>query len=271
LRIDVVYDTDDEFAMKCRGKALKQMLAGSVTWRRQDSRNVLIEFSHVNVPVDIDSLPDLARAFSRAAGSEGGLDAFLKDVDSLETAFRQVAESLIGEQFKQEVWFAEQRAFPVHEPEKAPKSREWNVGAKYRNEDCAWVDGDNGQLPHEVNGTVVWRGVVHAMIRLLVDNSVEIPAGDKLAVYRHLSAHYNQFEQTPPTLKFEGGERAVEWHSNEQEMYPSLFEERGEDDTGGSTVSSLSEDGASGIGVKPALAAQITAIGVRHCGEHELE
>lgn len=75
LRIDVTYDVDDDFAMAVRSKALKGMLAGSVGWMSfretgeddegnevENTRNELLEFSMVPVPMDPAAMPDLERA-----------------------------------------------------------------------------------------------------------------------------------------------------------------------------------------------------------------
>lgn len=70
LRMDVLYDEDDEFAMKCRNKAIKGMMAGSVSWDTEragdKNRNILIEFSNVNVGLDPDALPELELARVRS-------------------------------------------------------------------------------------------------------------------------------------------------------------------------------------------------------------
>jgi len=62
LLIDVHYDQDDPFAMRIRSKAIKRMIAGSVSWdeiKGDDGRtkNQLLEFSNVPVGVDQDALP----------------------------------------------------------------------------------------------------------------------------------------------------------------------------------------------------------------------
>jgi len=65
MLIDVTYDRDDEFAMKVRGKALKGMIAGSVSWDEIKAEgktvNQLLEFSNVPVGVDENALPVRSR------------------------------------------------------------------------------------------------------------------------------------------------------------------------------------------------------------------
>jgi hypothetical protein len=63
LRVDVTYDSDDDFAQRVRAKSLKGMIAGSVGWEvvkegdKGAMRNQLLEFSMVPVPMDPDALP----------------------------------------------------------------------------------------------------------------------------------------------------------------------------------------------------------------------
>jgi flagellar motility protein MotE (MotC chaperone) len=82
--------------------------------------------------------------------------------------------------------------------------------AKYR-EGFAWFDENDPEnfgaykLPHHdiVNGrfSVVWRGVVAAMAALKgARGGVDIPAGDREAVYNHLRRHYEEFEREAPEL-----------------------------------------------------------------------
>jgi hypothetical protein len=59
------------------------------------------------------------------------------------------------------------------------------------------------KLPHHeiVDGRlrVVWRGVVAAMTVVNgARGGVDIPDGDRQEVYRHLAAHYEQFDEEPP-------------------------------------------------------------------------
>jgi flagellar motility protein MotE (MotC chaperone) len=82
--------------------------------------------------------------------------------------------------------------------------------AKYR-EGFAWFDENDPEnfgaykLPHHdiVNGrfSVVWRGVAAAMAALKgARGGVDIPAGDREAVYNHLRRHYEEFEREAPEL-----------------------------------------------------------------------
>lgn len=63
------------------------------------------------------------------------------------------------------------------------------------------------KLPHHQPdktgvGPAVWKGVAAAMGALMgARGGVDIPAGDRKAVYNHLSKHYTQFDQEPPEYK----------------------------------------------------------------------
>jgi hypothetical protein len=109
----------------------------------------------------------------------------------------------------------------------APKDRDWNWssdqpeafdklldhgGWKAAAAAHAWYDDSDGDPPerkgdyklphHEVIGgepKVVWHGVSHAMNILLGGRGgVNIPDGDRKAVYQHLAKHYEQFGEDPP-------------------------------------------------------------------------
>ncbi len=59
------------------------------------------------------------------------------------------------------------------------------------------------KLPHHrpKDGAVVWRGVSAAMGALLgARGGIDIPEADKQKVYKHLTAHYKQFDKEPPTF-----------------------------------------------------------------------
>ncbi|MBW2672141.1 MAG: HK97 family phage prohead protease [Deltaproteobacteria bacterium] len=98
---------------------------------------------------------------------------------------------------------------------KAPEDEEWDGAAEVAAADvddlkvmCAWVDSENAdnkgayKLAHHKasgNHAVVWRGVVAAMASLLgARGGVDIPDGDRKAVYNHLAKHYAEFDKEPP-------------------------------------------------------------------------
>lgn len=63
------------------------------------------------------------------------------------------------------------------------------------------------KLPHHLAqktgvGPCVWRGTAAAMGALLgARGGVDIPGGDRRAVYDHLAKHYSQFDKEPPDFK----------------------------------------------------------------------
>jgi len=76
------------------------------------------------------------------------------------------------------------------------------------------------KLPHHrpKDHAVVWNGVRAAMAALLgARGGVDIPAGDKRAVYNHLAAHYKEFDKVPPKVSFseEGEIIEVLWMEEE--------------------------------------------------------
>ncbi|RLG06508.1 MAG: hypothetical protein DRN68_06855, partial [Thaumarchaeota archaeon] len=124
---------------------------------------------------------------------------------------------------------AVERAVEVHETPKAPLDRPWDKvravdslkrwaggngeidWAKFRL-GFAWYDEENPKtlrsykLPHHevINGKlmVVWRGVAAAMAALFgARGGVDIPDEDRPSVYKHLAAHYRQFEKEPPSYE----------------------------------------------------------------------
>ncbi|MCD6236038.1 MAG: hypothetical protein J7J94_03510 [Thaumarchaeota archaeon] len=129
---------------------------------------------------------------------------------------------------------AVERAVRAHETLKAPVTKPWDAEkaveslrkwasadrsgaketidwAKYRL-GFAWYDEDDPEsfgsykLPHHevVNGNlyVVWRGVAAAMAALFgARGGVNIPEENREGVYRHLAAHYRQFDKQPPSYE----------------------------------------------------------------------
>lgn len=112
-------------------------------------------------------------------------------------------------------------AIPYKDLGKAPEDEAWDGAAEVADasvEDlkmmCAWVDPENVdvkqgyKLPHHhANGghVAVWKGVAAAMAALLGGRGgVNIPDGDRKAVYNHLAKHYAEFEKEPPEFREAG-------------------------------------------------------------------
>ncbi|MBO8180269.1 MAG: TMF family protein [Archaeoglobus sp.] len=79
------------------------------------------------------------------------------------------------------------------------------------------------KLPHHRPGdhAVVWNGVRAAMAALLgARGGVDIPAGDKRAVYNHLAAHYKEFDKVPPQVTFSDDGEVIEvmWMEEEDKL-----------------------------------------------------
>jgi hypothetical protein len=76
---------------------------------------------------------------------------------------------------------------------------------------CTWVDSESSdikgayKLPHHRAAgqhAVVWNGVSAAMGALLgARGGVDIPDGDRKAVYNHLAKHYKEFDKDVPEFK----------------------------------------------------------------------
>jgi len=97
----------------------------------------------------------------------------------------------------------------------------------------AWYDSEAREtfgaykLPHHtvVDGKLVavWRGVTAAMAALNgARGGVDIPEGDRQAVYRHLARHYQDAEAEPPELR---GYTEEELKAIEEQPLPSLGQE----------------------------------------------
>lgn len=110
-------------------------------------------------------------------------------------------------------------AIPYADHGKADEGEAWDAGkevadagddlAKLR-QMCAWVDSEHEdtksayKLPHHRASDLaaVWEGVAAAMGALLgARGGVEIPEGDRQAVYSHLAKHYADFGKEAPEFK----------------------------------------------------------------------
>lgn len=122
------------------------------------------------------------------------------------------------------------RAVPFESHEKAPDSRDWDLGAavsrikkwatdegekldfvKYR-KGFAWYDNEKVEdiasykFPHhDIQGATmitVWRGVASTMALLLgADGGIELPEDERKAVYNHLKKHYEEFNKPVPEFR----------------------------------------------------------------------
>jgi len=105
----------------------------------------------------------------------------------------------------------------------AAEDEAWDAAAEVREADvddlkvmCTWFDSEQPdikssyKLPHHKAAgehSCVWKGVVAAMTALLGGRGgVQLPAGDRKAVYNHLKRHYvDDFDKPVPDFKFAEG------------------------------------------------------------------
>lgn len=196
--------------------------------KRVITKAVLLEHSDVSVPACPDALT------VGVAKQHGAGDAVLKSlgwtVDAV-TGLARPAAAAAGAEAD------DKGAIPYSVHGDVPKSletAEWNgpreVAAASVEElrlMCAWMDSKAAdmkgsyKLPHHRHGgqhVAVWAGVRAAMGALLgARGGVAIPAGDRKAVYAHLTKHYAQWDKEPPELR--------EYTQGEcKALFPELYE-----------------------------------------------
>lgn len=183
LMIDVEYDPDDDFAQTIRRKAIRGMAAGSVGWDTEEERagsvrNILMEFSNVSMPLDIDALPDLRsmrregmlhvlseRMDKRLEGMdvrtimEGKLDELLReDVATVKSILKQIADLEEVAATLREVLWALQNAQPVQivTPEDIEDPLEREEAEEVEEADAAdeaeGEDAEEEETPEETDG-----------------------------------------------------------------------------------------------------------------------
>lgn len=112
-------------------------------------------------------------------------------------------------------------AIPYADHGTAPEDAEWDGAKEVQacgddfeklKEICAWFDTEKPdvqasyKLPHhQADGLkAVWKGVAAAMSALMGGRGgVDLPEGDRKAVYDHLAAHYKEFGKDAPEYKAE--------------------------------------------------------------------
>jgi len=117
-------------------------------------------------------------------------------------------------------------AIPPHKRPKAPLDQDWDadavwkgIGENYEGEAkadryylvSAFIVSDADpetraayKFPHhDVDGDVVWNGIAAAMAALngARGGGSDLSESDRKGIYRHLSAHYKQFDKEPPELR----------------------------------------------------------------------
>jgi 2'-5' RNA ligase len=140
LKIDVVYDVEDPFAMRVRSKAIRGMMAGSVGWDRRNGKNELIEFSNVNVPIDPDALPAIQRAGLRAMRLE--IDEALGDGDDEWSALVEQLRDMVMEKIDADVQaFLGRHERAEGETEGETEGEQEEMGMKDEDEDKQGEEG----------------------------------------------------------------------------------------------------------------------------------
>lgn len=113
---------------------------------------------------------------------------------------------------------AQKKVIPFKETPPADEGTSWDAGAEVKKSEvadlkimCAWYDEDDKEsksaykLPHHQKNdsyNVVWNGVKAAMGALLgARGGIDVPEGDRKAIYNHLSKHYKAWDKEPPDFK----------------------------------------------------------------------
>lgn len=149
----------------------------------------------------------LCKGSLRLAKGEGNLQDLLKTIKSVNTEL--LLTRMINKcEIKKVIPF---KSYPL-----ADESTEWSGSDEIRKADisdlkimCTWYDSENAdvkaayKLPHHTKSgyKTVWRGVRAAMGALLgARGGVDLPVGDRKAVYNHLAKHYREFDKEPPKM-----------------------------------------------------------------------
>ena len=193
LLADVVFDVADDFAQQIQGKY---------------ERGILNAVSVGFQPLEI-SVPKDGKAPTQHTHKE------LLEISAVPVP---AAPDALIQRWAQEVLQADKRAVAPHTMPMADMDTPWDAVREVREAEvadlkimAAWFDAENPdikgsyKLPHHHGGgghEVVWRGVAAAMAVLLGGRGgVNIPDGDRRAVYNHLTRHYRQFDKEPPEFR----------------------------------------------------------------------
>jgi phage head maturation protease len=168
--------------------------------RRIYTKWILLEYSKVSVPANIDALT--------VAVAKGNLKLSQETCKQLQ--IEQEVEKVQEELNK--------AVIPYQDLGAAPETADWDAGKETREatvEDLklmsTWYDRENEdiktayKLPHHRAAglhAAVWRGVAAAMGALLgARGGVDIPSGDRRGVYNHLKKHYAAWDKEAPEFR----------------------------------------------------------------------
>lgn len=217
LMADVVFDQGDEFAREVERKYRQGFLnAVSVGWDTKQFepadanapfgggkvvRAELLDISAVAIPGDPKALMERQKRALADFGRDLLRAIEPDDADARATQDRQ-----------------QRAAIPYAKTPLADEGAAWDGPAQMAMCDgaadlraiCAWVETgadpelkQSYKLPHHMAGgehAAVWRGVAAAMARLM-QGGIDIPDGDRRAVYTHLRRHYQDFDKEAPEFR----------------------------------------------------------------------
>ena len=191
----------------------------------------LMEISIVSVPANPAALELGMKQLIKEGKFDKGLatkffDAYPKDLAAVEQKIRASCRSFVDMGAAWDLHAMNKGAKAPHKTAKAPVEQVWDAanvwsgiadnyegdarGAKYWAVAAFRVpDADPNtraayKFPHhDVDGEVVWHGLSAAMAALngARGGASGLSESDREGVYRHLVAHYKQFEEEPPELK----------------------------------------------------------------------
>lgn len=152
-------------------------------------------------------ITSLCKNSLQLAKGEGNLQDLLKSLKSM-NADLLITRMINKCEIKKVIPF---KSYPL-----ADEGADWDASAEIKKSEvsdlkimCTWYDSENAKtksaykLPHHMKSgyKTVWRGVTAAMGALLgARGGVQIPAGDRKAIYNHLAKHYKEFDKEPPKM-----------------------------------------------------------------------
>lgn len=192
---------DDEVAEKIRKGLIRHVSVGA-DYERIDVVDGRVPQGLHNAELSLVAVPGVPETNIQILEAFGKSEVSEKAVAANETPKAPEGQGWDAEAAEQRI-----RKWASSDGSGAKEKIDW---VKYR-EGFAWFNAEDPEdfgsykLPHHdvIEGElrVVWRGVAAAMGVLMgARGGVDIPQADRGAVYRHLAAHYRQFEREPPEL-----------------------------------------------------------------------
>lgn len=190
----------DDFDKTCDKLAEEGYKFDRTRVRRIYTKWVLLEYSKVSVPANIDALTVAVAKQQLTLSPE--LQKSLQIESEVEKALSEIQKAIV----------------PYKDMGAAPESADWDAAKEVREADvetlkltCTWYDKENEdiksayKLPHHRTlgkHAAIWRGVAAAMGALLGSRGgVDIPSSDRRAVYNHLKKHYAHWDKEAPEFR----------------------------------------------------------------------